>query len=175
MDQDSFERVIVVLNELELRGYVRLYAIAGAVAVIFYTEPFFTEDVDILVTVPEERDKSLTPLQDIYSHLINKGYNAEDVYIRMEGNLVQFLVASDPLFREALEQSIEIPYGSTKTRVLTPEYLLAMMANAGRPKDFLKMNYLLEQKLDIDRNLLNDILRNHNLTEKWARFEKSRQ
>jgi len=175
MNSDSFEKVIQVLNGLENQGYLRSYAIAGAMATMFYTEAFYTEDLDILILVPREREESLNPLSDIYDFLKKQGHKEEREYIRIDGILVQFLVASDPLFKEALENAIETPYGQTKTRVLTPEYLLALMAKAGRPKDFLKMNYLLDQKIDIDRKALDNILLRHELMERWARFEKNRQ
>ena len=175
MDEHSFETVVRVLNDLEAKGYVKSYAIGGGVAAIFYAEPFFTEDIDILILVPEDRENSLDPLRDIYAFLRQCGYHPEGLYVRVEGDLVQFLVASDALFREALENGVKIMFGSSPTRILRAEHLLALMAAAGRPKDFVKMNLVLEGAVDLNYAELDDIIKRHNLTDQWARFERSRQ
>lgn len=174
MDSNNFERAIEVLNRLEQNQLVERYAIGGAVGTMFYTEPFLTEDVDVFVVVPQDRENSLNPLTDIYGYLAGAGYSIEGLYLRIEGVLIQFIIASDKLFKEALNEALEVPFGKTRTRVLTPEYLLTLMINAGRPRDFAKIALLIDQ-VEIDQNKLNDILLRHKLTEKWARFKKKEQ
>jgi len=43
----SIEKTIAVINQLAEKGVIENYALGGATAVIFYTEPIATEDVDM--------------------------------------------------------------------------------------------------------------------------------
>lgn len=75
-------KALLVLNELKDKGLIRDYAIGGAIAVLRWTEPFFTEDLDIFIVLEKKRnDKSLIVLTPIYEHLKNKGYLREKHWI----------------------------------------------------------------------------------------------
>jgi hypothetical protein len=54
------------------KGILKDYAIGGAVATIYYTEPFATKDIDIFF-IPPEKDK-LILLTPFYDFLLKKGY-----------------------------------------------------------------------------------------------------
>ena len=45
------EKALLVVQELQARGRLSRYAVTGAVAALFYIEPTFTQDLDILVEV----------------------------------------------------------------------------------------------------------------------------
>ena len=49
----SFENTLGALNELKADGVIREYAIAGAMALVFWIEPVPTYDLDVLVSLPE--------------------------------------------------------------------------------------------------------------------------
>ena len=51
---DSIEKTIAVINKMVVDGIIENYALGGATAVIFYTEPIATQDVDIFIHVPAE-------------------------------------------------------------------------------------------------------------------------
>jgi len=44
----QMEKIFKVINEMHQKGILKDYAIGGAVATIYYTEPFATKDIDIL-------------------------------------------------------------------------------------------------------------------------------
>lgn len=52
------EKTIKIINELIEDGVIKHYAIGGAIASIFYTEPIATYDLDIFFIF----DISLTPI-----------------------------------------------------------------------------------------------------------------
>ncbi|MBU1599184.1 hypothetical protein KKG61_03650 [bacterium] len=72
------EKAFKVISEMSKEGILTDYAICGAVATIYYTEPFDTYDVDIFF-IPPEKEKIiiLTPfynwlLKEKKSYLIIK-------------------------------------------------------------------------------------------------------
>lgn len=86
-------------------------------------------------------------------------------HIIVEGLPVQFIPAGE-LEEEAVRNARVIEYERIKTRVLTPEYLIAILLRAGRRKDIEKVEKLLEQA-EIEREKLNKILRKYGLMEKF--------
>lgn len=141
------------------------YAIGGAIAAIFYIDPFATEDLDIFFAVKGAGD-ALDLLSPIYEYLTKRGYQAEGVMINIEGWPVQFLPVYNPLVEEAVEQSNEMEYEQTIVRVTRAEHLVAIMLDTGRPKDYARIARFLEMgKVDIDS--LMDVLSRHELEKKW--------
>jgi len=72
---------------------------------------------------------------------------------------------ADPLEKEAITEAEEIEYEGVKTKVLTPEYLIALFSRAGREKDRRKIDLLLEQA-EVDRQKLGRILDQYGLSER---------
>ncbi|PYS76543.1 MAG: hypothetical protein DMF66_14125 [Acidobacteria bacterium] len=154
------EKTLKVINRMEADGVIGRYAIGGAVAAIFYIEPFTTYDLDNLVV--------LTP---IYEYLARKGYEAEGEAVNVEGWPVQFLPAYNPLVAEALKQAVEIKFKRTPTRVMSAEHLVAIMLQTGRTKDYARAaKFLEEDVVDVER--LEDILSRHELSGKWREFSR---
>jgi hypothetical protein len=79
----------------------------------------------------------------------------------------QFLSAYNSLIEEALEQARETDYEGVSTRVVKAEYLIAICLQTGRAKDRARVAMLREQAR-IDRELLADIVKRHQLEEKWT-------
>jgi hypothetical protein len=75
---------------------------------------------------------------------------------------VQFLAARG-LTDEAVQKANKIEYHGVRTKVFRPEYMIAIAASVRRPKDIARINLLLEQA-DIDRNLLETILKRYKLS-----------
>jgi hypothetical protein len=166
-----------VINQMEADGIIGRYAIAGAFAASYYMEPTLTEDLDILVSfeADTERKKSgLIVLDPIFSYLKQKGYREfQKEGIVIDDWPVQFLPVANDLDAEALAQSREIDIdekgGAGRTRVLSPEHIVAICLRVGRTKDFTRIAQLLEANV-LDMPLLQAILDRHGLTRAWRSF-----
>jgi len=163
------ERILQLLNEMETQGLILRYAIGGGMAVVFYAETILTEDVDIFVLL-SPTDSPIIVLTPLYDFFRERGYQVHGLHVDVEGWLVQFLPAESDLEREALEEAIEVAYGSTKARIVRAEHLIAIKLKVGRPKDLAHVNALLQQA-KIDHDYLQKILERHRLTEKWQAFQ----
>lgn len=156
------EATLRILNELETDGVLSSYAIGGAVGAIFYMEPFLTYDLDIFVLLPETPGGLLT-LSPIYEALKQRGFDAEGEGVLIEGMPVQFLPAWNSLLEEALEEARDETYADTRTRVLRPEHLAAIMVQTGRDKDRQRFATFMEEA-PLDMAFLHEILARHQLT-----------
>ena len=151
---------------MERDGAFTRYAIAGAMAATFYVEPLLTFDLDVFVVLPQTPGGLLT-LAPLYDALRARGYSEqENECIRIEGVPVQFLPAYNPLVEEALKEAQEIMYEDVPARVLRSEHLLAICLQTGRSKDRERVRILREQA-KLDQNFLADVLRRHQLEDKW--------
>ncbi|MBI4667878.1 MAG: hypothetical protein HY747_01635 [Elusimicrobia bacterium] len=159
------ERVVKVLNKMTQEGIIQDYAIGGAMAALFYSEPIETFDLDVFVALKTSKS-SLISLGPLYDYLKARGYQAKKEHIVIESIPVQFLVPYDPLIEEALEQAVEKKFGQEPVRVFSVEHLMAIMAQTGRPKDKIRLQSLLQQA-KYDKKFLEDILRRHGLVSRW--------
>lgn len=162
-------RTLEVLNRLEQEGLWLRYAVGGAVAALFYIEPFQTEDLDILILLGSSDAASLAPLSKIYERLRREGYAEEGPFMMIEGVPVQFLVAYSPLVEEAVRSALEVRYEDVATRVPLPEHLAAIMIEAGREKDRARFALMLEQS-GLDHDKLRQIVRSYQLEERMLRW-----
>ena len=161
------EKAIKVLNALEKKGLITRYAIGGGIAALFYMEPVFTYDLDVFIRLPEETG----PLMDmgpIYAFLKEKGYAAHKEHVVIEGVPVQMLPAYNALVEEALEKAVEKKFKGIKTRVLGPEYLMAIMLQTGRAKDMARLAQFMEEA-EFDRDQYVKILTTYGLKKKMRR------
>ena len=159
------KRTLEVLNELEREGVFTRYAIGGAMAATFYTEPVLTFDLDVFVLL-QSSATGLVSLAPIYDALRTRGYKEEQECILIEGVPVQFLPAYNALIEEALAQAREIDYEGVPARVVRAEHLIAICLQTGRAKDRARVAMLREQA-HLDHELLADILNRHQLERKW--------
>ncbi len=159
------KRTLEVLNELEREGVFTRYAIGGAMAATFYTEPVLTFDLDVFVLL-QSSATGLVSLAPIYDALRTRGYKEEQECILIEGVPVQFLPAYNALIEEALAQAREIDYEGVPARVVRAEHLIAICLQTGRAKDRARVAMLREQA-HLDHELLADILNRHQLEDKW--------
>src|SRR5712691_11576730 len=167
-------QTLAVVNKMEADGVIGRYAISGAIAAYNYVEAAVTDDLDILVAfnkATEQRQSGLVTLGPIFSYLKAKGYDEhrrEGIVI--EGWPVQFLPVANPLDAEALAQAVEIdieftgPEGSSKSRILRPEHIVATALRVGRPKDLLRIaQFLNENAVDLDALCI--VLSRHGLND----------
>jgi len=151
--------VLRAANELVSAGLIKDYALGGALAAIYYTEPFTTYDADIIFVASDTTLSAGMP--GIYSHLQTKGWRVEREHLLIKDFPVQFLAASG-ITEEAVREAKPIDYEGVPAKVFRPEYIIAIAASIGRHKDFARIEQLMSQA-KIDNALLDDILRRYNL------------
>jgi hypothetical protein len=163
------KETFAVLNQMVADGALENYALAGAVGAMFYVEPFSTQDIDVLVVLPEPEGKLIAELPG-WKYLSSRGYSE----IRGEGIVianwpVQFLPVSNALEREAFLNAQDHSLDGVTVRVVQPEHLVAMMLRLARLKDFARIQMFLSQDA-INSEVLDEVLQRHGLNGKWNEF-----
>jgi hypothetical protein len=70
---ESFGDTLAVLARMKADGVVDDYAVGGAMAVSFWTEPVATQDLDVVVTLAVE-PHPLDPLRGVFDWLVAQGF-----------------------------------------------------------------------------------------------------
>jgi len=123
--------VLRAANELVSVGLIKDFALGGALAAIYYTEPVTTYDADIIFVAS---DKTLSAgIPAIYSYLQSKGWRVEREHLLIKDFPVQFLAASG-LTEEAVREARQIQYQGVPAKVFRPEYIIAIAASVGGTK-----------------------------------------
>jgi hypothetical protein len=163
--------VLKVLNKLRDNRLLEDYAIGGGIAVLYYTEPVLTYDFDVIGVFPESG--LLVDPSPVFEYLRNEGYVfGKDDRVDIEGIPVQFIPASKGLVEEALKNAVNVTISGVETRILTVEYLVAIMLQLNRPKDRAKIDLLINnEEVVLDASKLQSILTNYDLIPKWQRFK----
>jgi len=171
---NTMKKILELIAGFKKQGLIEDYAIGGAIAVLKWVEPFFTRDLDIFVTPAQgDKKKNLIDFSEIYKHLKEKGYDKwVGQWIMIDGVPVEFIPADAGLAKEAVENAADTEYEGTKTKVIRPEYLIALLLVAGRKKDIIKIDMLLAQA-GINMKDLKEILFRYNLDEKFKPFIKN--
>jgi hypothetical protein len=151
--------VLRAANDLVTDRVILDYAVGGAMAAIFYVEPFTTFDIDLFYRPATDSFDAGIPL--IFSNLQRRNWQIDGPHLLCAGFPVQFLAASG-LTAEALKHSQPTQFEGVPTKVFRAEYIIAIAAQVGRPKDKSRVAQMLEQ-LEIDRNQLQQILERHHL------------
>jgi hypothetical protein len=152
--------VLHAANELVSAGVIKDYALGGALAAIYYVEPFTTYDADIFF-IPATEDLT-GGIPQIYEALRAKGWKVEGDHLLLRNFPVQFLAAHG-LTEEAVKEALPLNYQGVATKLFRPEHIIAIAASVGRLKDLARIEQVMEQA-DIDRNLLETILKRHKLS-----------
>ena len=151
--------VLRAANGLQAAGLIEDWALGGALAAIYYVEPFTTYDADIFF-IP--KDQGLTAgLPAIYAHLQAQGWQIEHEHLLVSGFPVQFL-ATDRLTEEAVREAERIDYEGVPAKIFRAEHIVAIAASVGRAKDRARIEQLFQQT-DLDHARLENILRRHKL------------
>lgn len=148
---------------MKSEGVIEEYAIAGAMALVFWTEPVPTWDLDVLVFLPETGP--LLSLEPIYRWTTAHGYAVEKEHVIIEGVPTQFLPSPGKLGDEAVESAATLDYGDVKTRVVLPEYLVALyLQPEARTAKRRERAALLLEWPGLNRERLDAILERHGLS-----------
>ena len=154
----AFPAALRALNELKDSRVVLDYAVAGAMAVVFWAEPIPTYDLDVLVFLPEQ-GTAIVSLESLYAWARARGYAVDAEHVLVEGVPVQFLPAHDALADEAIETAAAMDYDGVPVRVVRPEYLIALYLEpaARTPKRRERAAALLDAPVT-NRRLVDELL-----------------
>jgi len=151
--------VLRAANDLVTAKLIEDWALGGALAAIYYVEPFTTYYADIFF-IPA--DKGLTAgISAIYAHLQAQGWQVEREHLLVHGFPVQFLAASG-LTEEAVREAEQIEFEGVPAKVFRAEYIVAIAASVGRQKDKARIEQMLQQS-GLDKTQLEKILQRHKL------------
>jgi len=164
------KNTLALINELKEKKLIADYAIGGAIGVLRWVEPFFTRDLDIFIIPSKETKKGVIDLSSIYDYLKKKGCVWKGQWLIIGGVPVDFIPV-DALEKEAVEDAEAAEFEGVGTKVITPEYLAAILLRAGRNKDLRKVEMLLAQA-SIDGKKLDRILEKYGLAGKFAGFRR---
>ena len=159
----SFAQALRALNQLKADGVVEDYAIAGAMALLFWAEPVPTYDLDVLAFLPD-RATPIVSLDSVYRWAAAKGYAVSEEHLLIEGVPTQIVPSPGPVADEAIQAAATLDYEGIAVRVVRPEYLIALylLPGAGTRKRRERAAALLELP-DLNRGLLDEILSRHGL------------
>jgi hypothetical protein len=151
--------VLRAANGLIAAGLIEDWALGGALAAIYYVEPFTTYDADIFF-IPKGKGLA-AGIPAIYAHLQSQGWQVEGGHLLLRGFPVQFLAANG-LTEEAVREAERIKFEGVPAKIFRAEHIVAIAASVGRPKDKARIEQLLQQA-DLDKTKLENILRRHKL------------
>jgi hypothetical protein len=159
----SFEETLRAINEMKSEGIVEDYAIAGGMAMAFWVEAIPTYDLDVLVFLPTSED-SIVSLGTIYGWASKRGFPSDREHILIEGVPVQFLPSHGELSSEAIRRAVEMSYGEVSTRVVRPEYLIALYLQGSARTPQRRERAAALRESGVDESILQDLLGRFKLT-----------
>src|SRR4051812_882231 len=121
----SFAEALRALNQLKADGVVEDYAIAGAMALLFWAEPVPTYDLDVLAFLTD-RATPIVSLESVYRWADTKGYTVSEEHLLIEGVPTQIVPSPGPVSDEAIQSAATLEYEGIPVRVVRPEYLIAL-------------------------------------------------
>ena len=168
----GMKTALEIINRMQADGVIGPYTIGGATGAMFYIEAITTIDVDIFTSFKSA--STLDPLRELLNYLAPKGYTPEGEHFNIDGTKIQFLPVLGDLSREAVDQAVEMKFKGVIAFVMTPEHLMAIALDLGRPKDFDRIERFLDAD-KFDEDDLRVILKRHNLTTRWESFMLQRR
>jgi hypothetical protein len=159
----SFGDALRAVNTLKDEQLIEAYAIAGAMALVFWTEPVPTYDLDVLVVLPPS-DRPLVSLEPLYRWAAGRGYTVRDEHVIIEGVPTQFLPSPNALSDEAIASADVLDYEGIPVRVVRPEHLIALyLVPSARTRKRRERAAALLEWSGLNRALLDEILARHGL------------
>jgi hypothetical protein len=109
--------------------------------------------------------------RSIDNYFARIGYRPQPARMTIESWKIQFLPVNTALEREALAQAVPVEIAGVATSILTREHLMAICLQVGRVKDFARLLQFVQES-ESDEERFAEILRRHNLENKWADFSR---
>jgi hypothetical protein len=154
----SFLAALRALEDLKQAAVVEDYAIAGAMALVFWADPIPTYDLDVLVLLPEQ-DTPIVSLGSIYQWAAAQGHAVHAEHVLVAGVPVQFLPSHNKLTDEAIETAATLDYQGVAVRVVRPEYLVALyLEPSARTAKRRERAAALMESAETDQSVLEDLI-----------------
>lgn len=151
----SFADALRVLNDMKRTGVVEDYAVAGAMALVFWTEPIPTFDLDVLVFLPGD-EATIVSLEPLYRWAAERGYTTQAEHVMIERVPVQFLPAHNELADEAIERAETVEYEGVSVRVVRPEHRARTLKRRERAAALMESGA-------VDRTVLGELFKRFSL------------
>ncbi len=158
-DNLPLAEVLRTANGLVAAMLIEDWSLGGALAAIYYVEPFTTYDADIFFTPADEGLIAGSPA--IYAHLQAQGWQVEREHLLVRRFPVQFLDAHG-LTDEAVRDARRIEFEGVPAKVFRAEHIVAIAASVGRARDKARIEQMFQQS-DLDKTKLDNILDRHKL------------
>lgn len=159
----AFADALRALNSMKGDGVVQDYAVAGAMAMVFWSEPVPTYDLDVLVLLPTDRSP-IVSLAPIYDWAKGHGYPERDEHVVIEGLPTQFIPSPSILADEAIATAPSLEYEGVPVRVVAPEYLVALyLLPEARTAKRRERAAMLMESPGLNRTKLDEILNRHDI------------
>lgn len=158
-----FADALRALNSMKSDAIIEDYAVAGAMALTFWSEPVATYDLDVLVVLPQSKG-SLVSLDRVYEWAREQGFPSKEEHLLIAGVPTQILPSPNALADEAIRDAADLEYEGVPVRVVRAEYLIALFCepHARTAKRRERVAALLEGP-NLDRDRLDAILERHGL------------
>lgn len=137
------------------------HAIIGGVAVSLIAQPRVTQDIDVVIWLPDEAWPELLTSGASFGfnpridQPLDFARRARVLLLRHEpsGISADISCGSLPFEREAIDRAITLHVAGLTLKVSTPEDLIIMKAVAGRPRDRVDIESILDTnpQLDLER------------------------
>jgi predicted nucleotidyltransferase len=166
-------KALAVIERLMGEALIAKYAIGGAFGALFYLEPTETSDIDIFIHLDPPKGSFLISIDPFIDRLEDLGYTdwIEDKIV-VEGCPIQFVPVAKPIEIEGLERAERKPLtDEIQPFVFSPEYLMAIALDLSRSKDKVRLEQF-HRTGAYNPTALADVLKRHNLEEKWQRILK---
>lgn len=157
-----------VMNGAVKEGIIQKYVVGGSMAIMNYTEPFPTKDLDLFCFFPDQQGL-LFSLAPIWTYLESLGYKSDGgLSMIVEGVPIQFLTPSTPLELEAMDTAILSDFEGQTVFVFRLEYAIAIKVQANRHKDWRHIDIAMESGCP-DMIKLGEILVKFDLKDRWIK------
>lgn len=143
------------------------YMIVGGQAVLNYGEPRLTKDIDITVALPPDKfetvlnavSETFAPLSGNLEDFVKKSWVLPVKHVAT--GTVLDITFTDTIFeKEAIAKGRKLDIDGVLVNFISPEHLIVEKIFAGRPKDLLDVENILNvQRLKLDFNEIEEKLK----------------
>ena len=159
---NNFAVALAAIEQLKKEKLVDEYAVGEAMALVFWSEPIPTFDLDVFVLLPSE--SPLVSLSPIYEWARRNGYREESEHIIIAGLPVQVIPAHNKLAEEAVASAALLDFDGQPVRVIRPEYLIALyLEPSARTARRLERVAAMLEEANVDHELLGNLLKRYDL------------
>ena len=134
-----------------------LHTLIGGVAVMHHARRAFTRDIDYLVVfAPGQKDRLIAAATA--AGMVVELKSGWQLRLHWSEHYADIVDAQVPLEIEAARCAVEVSTGKGTVRIATAEHIVALKHMAGRPRDRADILTILDEKPNLDIDLVNALL-----------------